>query len=223
MDITNDYEERNNMKEKIIFKKNPHIDNNFKLKLLSKVISRITNSKYFMIFPYKIEFHSYLKKYLDIYYKIGVKNICNYPSNIKHNIFLLFNKIINLWFDCSFNKNIITVDKMETCCICLGNFDSNEEIIACQNILNKNINNHCYHFECYKKLYNSIWDDDDNDDYSNYNLNNKINPILIEENKELLQNLLDTNLKVKKEYTNCMEIIVKKINVFVVQKHLQIN
>ena len=214
--FNNYYQKKNNIKFenkkrkltlKDEYKKIPYIDKNFKLKLMTKVISKITSSKYFAIFPYKMEFHTYMEKYLEIYYKIGIKNVCKYPSNIKHNIFLLFNKIINLWFDCPFDKSIITVDKHEICCICLDNFDSNEEIIACQNILNKNITTHCYHFKCYNKLYSSIWDNDDNDDYY---LNNNMDIDILEENSLLIQNLSDKNLKVKKEYSTCMEKVVKE-------------
>ena len=193
------------------YKRIPYIDKNFKLKLLTKVISKITSSKYFPIFPFKIEFHTYMEKYLEIYYKIGVKNICRYPNNIKQKVLLLFNKIINLWFDCPFDKSIITVDKSETCCICLDNFDTNEEIIACQNVLKENITTHCYHFKCYNKLYNSIWDEDndEDDDYNDYYLNDNMDIDMLEENSLLIQNLLDKNLKVKQEYSNCMEEVVK--------------
>ena len=119
-------------------------------------------------------------------------------------MFLLFNKIINLWFDCPTSKKIITVSKKEYCCICLDNFNLNEEIIACQNITNKKMTTHCYHFNCYNKLYSSIWNDDD------YDLNNNMNIDMQEENVLLIQNLLDKNLKVKKKYSNCIEKVVKE-------------
>lgn len=216
--FNNNYKKKNNNKcenkkrkltYKEKYKKIPYIDKNFKLKLLTKVISKITNSKYFSIFPFKMEFHTYMEEYLEIYCKIGIKNVCKYPSNIKHKIFLLFNKIINLWFDCPFDKKIITVNKEECCCICLDNFYSNEEIIACQNITNKKMTTHCYHFNCYNNLYSSIWNNDD--DYNNdYYLNHNMDIDKTEENSSLIQNLLDKNLKVKKEYSNCIEKVVKE-------------
>lgn len=188
----------------------PYINQNFKLKLLTKVISKITNSKYFPIFPFKMDFHTYCEEYLDIYANIGCKNICNLPCDIKHKIFLLFNKIIDLWFDCRFDNQIITVDNNETCSICLCNFDVNEEIIACQNILNENMSNHCYHFKCYNNLYVSIWDYDDSDDENYFNNNMNVDTDIVEEHCLLIQNLLDKNLKVKKKYSNCMEKVVKE-------------
>ena len=78
--FNNYYQKKNNIKFenkkrkltlKDEYKKIPYIDKNFKLKLMTKVISKITSSKYFAIFPYKMEFHTYMEKYLRFIIKLG--------------------------------------------------------------------------------------------------------------------------------------------------------